>query len=123
MRIFETDPTTNIIHIIAIIACSCFIYFMISHAKRVDRFNVLFRKYIQENHKEIEILKEFGPVSLVSCNNKKYKLDTRKCYPYYKKDPDRFEDIIEAYLFELTFVEKISIETESGNNEIPKMFK
>jgi len=119
MKLFEYSP---IIDISIIFICCYVMYRLFSWAKKMDRFNNLFKQYIKENHKEMEIVKEFGPLCFVVYNGSKYILDGRKCYRHYKKNSQRFSYIIEAYLCEVVFVEKISIKTKSDKQtDKPKL--
>lgn len=119
MKLFEYSP---IIDISIIVTCCYAMYRLFSGAKKMDQFNNSFRQYIKENHKELKIIKEFGPLCFVVYNGSQYTVDGRKCYRQYKKNSQRFADIIEAYLFEVVFVEKISIKTEMDKKDVPKLF-
>ncbi|OQX11241.1 MAG: hypothetical protein BWK80_44930 [Desulfobacteraceae bacterium IS3] len=119
MKLFEFSPIIDI----SIIAICCYVmYRLFSWTKKIERFNNSFKQYIKENHNELKIFKEFGPLCFVVNNGSKYILDSRKCYRQYKKNPQKFSDIIEAYLFEVVFVEKVSIKTESVKQDVPKLF-
>lgn len=119
MKLFEYSP---IIDISIIFICCYVIYRLFSWAKKMDRFNHSFKHYIKEHHRELEIVKELGPLCFVVHNDSKYVLDSRKCYRHYKKNAQRFSDIIEAYLFEVAFVEKVSIKIETDKHDAPKLF-
>jgi len=120
LKLFEYSP---IIDISIIVICCYVMYRLFSWAKKMDRFNNSFKQYIKENHKELKIVKEFGPLCFVAHNGSNYILDGRKCYRQYKKNPQLFSDIIESYLFEVAFVEKVSIKIESDKQtDVPKLF-
>ena len=119
MKIFEHSPLVDI-PILAVLIY--LLYLLVSKAIKADRFHELFRNYIKQKHTEFKIVKEQGPLCFIIFDNNKYILNARKCYRRYKKNPDKFSDIVEAYLFELLYVEKIKIENNSSTKEIPKLF-
>jgi hypothetical protein len=55
-------------------------------------------------------------------NEKPFILRPGKRFSFCKKDPHKFEEVVEAYLFETLFVDKIKLQTESGEKEISKKF-
>lgn len=118
MTIFTTHPMiTGIITICLLTLGAMFIFI-----REASKFRDNFYEYLNEKHKEIRIEKQQGPWIFVIHEGKQYSLWTGYPFKLYRKNPEKFEDIVEAYLFECFHVDKLKIETESGVKEIPKMF-
>lgn len=114
---------SNIISIAFIIIGIYILVKIFSWAKKYDEYNKKFIEYIRKEHPEIEIVKIRGSIMFVIIYENKYLLAPQKTYKLYKKDPNKFSEIVEAYLFEIMYVNKIIIETENGTKEIKKPFE